>query len=32
VAATSCGMTMKKLKIPMYKPIFCAGTLAESSA
>ena len=25
-------MTMKKLKTPMYKPIFCAGRLSDSSA
>ena len=32
LAATSCGITMKKLKMPMYTPIFDAGTLSDSSA
>ncbi|KAG1241242.1 hypothetical protein G6F68_016890 [Rhizopus microsporus] len=32
LAATSCGITMKKLKMPMYTPIFDAGTLSDSNA
>src|SRR5690606_22813155 len=32
LAATSCGMTMKKLKMPMYTPILAAGRLSDSSA
>jgi len=31
LAATSCGMTMKKLNIPMYTPIFRAGRMLESN-
>ena len=30
-AATSCGITIKKLKMPMYVPIFDAGTLSDSN-
>ena len=32
LAATSCGITMKKLKMPMYTPILRDGTLPASSA
>ena len=32
LAATSCGMTMKKLNIPMYTPILRAGKVLESKA
>src|SRR5690606_34444332 len=30
LTATSCGITMKKLKMPMYTPIFAAGRLSDS--
>src|SRR5690606_31865638 len=32
LTATSCGITMKKLKMPMYTPIFAAGRLSDSIA
>src|SRR6185312_15447422 len=32
LAASSCGITTKKLKMPMYTPIFSAGRLSDSNA
>src|SRR5690606_1478204 len=32
LAATSCGITMKKLKMPMYTPILAAGSESDSIA